>query len=612
MLRPLSLSFLFGAASIAILAGCGGSGEQFAGTDNAASTGATPVAGAPTSPDAQPVAAVEPTSQPGKYGGTLTDAAIADPKTLNLWVAAETSSTGAVGPLYDALLSRNPYTQEWEGHLAEMPKVSADNLTYTFTLKPDLKWSDGKPLTVDDVIFTLDVVYDEKVQSNMRESMLLDAPDGKGGFKRVPLVYRKIDDGTVEMKFPVPYAPAFDVVSFPIAPRHKLEKAFRTGQPNATQFNSAWGVDTNPRELVSCGPWVLNSYVPGQRLVYGRNPNYWKKDVQNRPLPYLDKYVQLIVPDVNAVTLKFRAGETDLYEGIQHTDFPSFKKGEQKGNYSTMNLGPSSSTQYISFNMNPRSQVARQKPHLIKTFRDVRFRRAIAHAMNRQRLSDQVFLGLASPLYGPETPANKQFYNPNVAKYPYDVAKAKALLAEVGLKDTNGNGTLEMDGKDIKFNILTNVENNQRKTMAAIIADDLRKVGLGAIFTPVTFNVLVSKLDAKPQKGKPYPPLIGKRSCSGLPEALSRTTGAASGRAAATCTSGTRTRKSPTLRGKPRLTNCSAPARRKWTRKSARGSTRSGSRSSRSSSLLCTPSTPTCWRLCATGSATSSLPTPRA
>jgi peptide/nickel transport system substrate-binding protein len=507
LISPRRLALLgLSTLSLALLHGCNGGGEKFAGTNTAAPNGTPGVSSETDTGGASGAEEVaEPVSLPGKYGGTLTDAAISDPKTFNFWAAAEQSSYAAAGPLLDTLLARNAYTQEWEGHLAELPTVSADNKTFTFTLKPDLKWSDGQPLTTDDIIFTLQVIFDPKVQTNIRESMLLDVPDGKGGFKRVPLGYKKIDARTIEFTFPAPYAPAREILSFPIAPRHKLEGAFKSGQPNATQFNSAWGVNANVKDFVSCGPWVLISYVPGQRLIYARNPHYWKKDKQGRQLPYLERYVSLIVPDLNAITLKFRSGETDV-TSIQHTDFPSFKKDEAKGNYKTMNLGPSESTNFVSFNLNPKSVVAKRKPHLVKAFRDARFRRAVAHAINRQRISDQVFLGLASPLYGPETPANKKFYNPNIAKYDYSPEKAKALFAEMGLKDGNGNGVLEMDGKDISFNLLTNVENNQRKTMAAIITDDLKKVGLGANFTPITFNVMVSKLDAKPQPGKPYPP----------------------------------------------------------------------------------------------------------
>ena len=489
----------------AILGGCGGQEKFAANTNNATNNAANTTNAANSNAAGADEKIVEPPSKPGKYGGTVTFASISDPKTFNYWAAAENSSYAAIGPTLDALIARNSYTQEWEARLAELPQVSKDNLTWTFKLKPGLKWSDGVPLTADDVIFTLDAVFDKKVQTNMLEGMMLDAPDGKGGFKRVPLGYRKIDARTVEFKFPAPYAPAREILSFAIAPRHKLEAAFRAGQPAKTDFNRAWGVDAKMSDLVSCSAWILETYVPGQRLIYKRNPLYWRKDAQGRPLPYLDKMVSLIVPDLNALTLKFRSGETDE-TNIPHTDYPSYKRGEQKGNYKTMDLGPSENINFVSFNLNPKSVVAARKPHLVKTFRDARFRRAVAHAINRQRIADQVFLGLASPLYGPITSANKQFFNADIAKYEYSPAKAKQLLAEMGLKDTNGNGILEMDGKDVKFNLLTNVENNQRKTMAAIVSDDLRKIGLGASFTPLVANVMFGKMDTKPQANKPYPP----------------------------------------------------------------------------------------------------------
>lgn len=503
-MKRLPLFLLSAALSSTLIAGCGG-GEKFADSSNTTSNSTTNS----TTIDAEEVV-VEPPSKPGKYGGTITTASISDPKTFNYWSAAEAQSFEAIGPTLDGLLSRNAYTQEWEGRLAELPKVSKDNLTFTFTLKPNLKWSDGRPLTADDVVFTLDVVYDDKVQTNIREGMLLDAPDGKGPdgndkFKRVPLKYKKIDARTIEFKFPVPYAPAREILSFAIAPRHKLEAAWKSGQPNATSFNSAWGINSNIKDFVSSGGWILDSYVPGQRLTYKRNPLYWEKDDFGKPLPYLDKRVTLIVPDLNAVTLKFRSGETDL-TSIQHTDYPSFKKREADGNYTTYNLGPSDYANFVAFNQNPRSAVAKRKPWLIELFRQQKFRQAIAHAINRKRIIDQVYLGLAEPLYGAETPANKQFLNPNIASYEYSPDKAKQLLKEIGLTDSNGDGVLEQNGNPVKFNILTNVENTQRKIMAAIVAENLRKVGLGVSFTALKANVMFAKIDTKPQKGQAYPP----------------------------------------------------------------------------------------------------------
>ncbi len=500
--RLSPLLALFPCAAIA-LSGCGGQ-EKFANSNVAVSdTNRTDKDLA----DAQNGAVAEPVSLPGKYGGKMTGSTLADPKTFNLWVAGDAGSTDAVGGLYSSLIDRNSYTLQWESALAELPKVSADGLTWTFTMKPGLKWSDGVPITVDDVIFTLDVIYDQKVQTNFRESMTLDAPDGKGGFKRVPLKYRKVDDKTVEFKFPVKYAPAREILSFQIAPKHKLEKLWKQGQPNSTGFNPAWGVDVNVKDVVSSGPWIMTDYKPGQRIVYGRNPYYWKKSETGQQLPFLDQYVTLIVPDSNAQTLKFLASDTDVLAPVQQTDYKTVKSREKSGNFLVRNLGPTFSTSYLGFNLNMQSKPAKENPELFKLFNDTRFRRAVSFAVDREKLVRNVYAGLARPGYGAESPANKEFYSDDVEKIPFDLEKAKGLLAEIGLKDSNGDGVLELpNGKPVTFNIITNVENKLRVGLATVISSDLRKIGLDAKFTPLAFNSVISKLDNKPEKGKPYPP----------------------------------------------------------------------------------------------------------
>jgi peptide/nickel transport system substrate-binding protein len=464
-----------------VLAGCPGNGGNGSGGGGggSASNRYAALMGQPS----------EPPSEPGKYGGKITEAEISDPKSFNYWGSAETSTSDVVGPLYEPLNERNGYTLEFEPRLAELPKISEDGLTYTYTLREGLTWSDGQPITADDVIFTLEVIQDPKIETIMREGMLIDVVAADGTIRREPFKYRKVDTRTVEFKLPQKFAPAQTVFSFPIAPRHKLETAYRSGK-----FNSTWGVNTPVSELVSSGPWLIKEFVPRQRIVYTRNPRYWQKDVEGRPLPYLDQYVTLIVPDLNTITLKFRSGDTDT-SLVQQPDYPSFKKDESKGDYTLLDRGPGWGFSYIGFNMNPNSKVDK---NLISLFQDVRFRRAVSHAVNRDRMVNDIFLGLAQPLYGPVTPAEKTFYNPDVPKYEYNPDKAKAILAEIGLKDGNGNGTLEYRGKDVKFNILTNTENNLRKDMATIIAEDLRKLGLGAQFTPVNFNDLVTRLDTPP------------------------------------------------------------------------------------------------------------------
>jgi len=492
--------FVLGGAALGMvaLAGCGGQ-EKFADSNLAVSGSGADKGVA----DAQNGDVVLPPSQLGKYGGTLTDATLADPKTFNLWVSADGGSDAAAGQLYEALLTRNSYTLKWEGQLAELPTVSKDNLTWTFKLKPGLKWSDGQPITADDVIFTLDVIYDPSIQTNIRENLLVDVPDGKGAYKGVPLVYKKIDERTVEFKFPVPYAPARTMLQFPIAPKHALYEAYKAGR-----FNSTWSVSDaqkNPGQLVASGPWTLKSFVPAQRIVYGRNPNYWRHDAKGRPLPYLDGLTTLIVADTNASTLKFLGGETDVL-GVPQSDYDTVKAQEAKGDFKVLNLGSTLNTNFLGFNLNMKSQPAQENPELFRLFNDVRFRQGISCAIDREKICRNVFRGLAHPGYGPETPANKAFYNPNIPKFPYDPAKAKQLLAQCGLKP-GPDGMLQFpDGKPVSFNIQTNVENKLRVDQGTILEDNLKSVGIDAQFTPVVFNVLISQLDAKPKQGEPYPP----------------------------------------------------------------------------------------------------------
>lgn len=483
------------------LAGCGGQ-EKFANTNTALSD-STADDGVANALSGQ---VSEPPSVPGKYGGKMTEATLGDPKTFNLWVSADASSSSTVSPLYSTLIERNAYTLEWEPALAELPEVSEDGLIWTFQLKPDLKWSDNEPIDADDVIFTLDLIYDEKVQTNMREGMKVDVPDGDGGYRRVPLEYKKLDGRTVQFTFPVAYAPAREILTFPIAPRHKLEKFWKQGQPANTAFNPAWGADVDVKELVSSGPWIIREYKVGQRVVYERNPNYWKKSAEGKQLPYLDQYISLIVPDLNTTTLKFQAGETDLLN-VKQDDYKSVKSGEGKGNYKVLNLGPTTSTSYLSFNQNLRSKPARGNPELFKLFNDKRFRQAVSHAIDRDKIVRNVFDGLARPGYGPETPANSLFFTPDIPKFEYNLDAARQKLADIGLKDSNGDGILELpNGKPVRFNIITNVENDLRKGIATVIVADLKKIGLDASFTPISFNTLLSRVDNKPEEGKPYPP----------------------------------------------------------------------------------------------------------
>jgi peptide/nickel transport system substrate-binding protein len=448
---------------------------------------------------------IEPPMKLGKYGGSLTEAMYGDPRTLNLWVSADANSSSVVSPLYSGLIELNPYTLEWEPALAQLPSVSADGLTWTVRLKDGLRWSDGHPITADDIIFTLNVIYDPKVATNYIEGMLVDVPMGQGKFKRAPLVYKKLDRRTVQFKFPVRYSPARSILNFPIAPKHKLEAAWRQGQPYSTAFNAAWGTDVNLKELVSSGPWIISQFKPGELVVYTRNPHYWKKDARGRRLPYLDRFISRVVSRDTDAAAELRAGRLDVLN-IRQDAYRTVKAGEASGGYKVYNLGPGFGSSYLSFNLNMRSKPAKANPQLFKLFNDVRFRQAVSHAVDRRRIVRDVYGGLATPAYGPESPASKLFYTPNIPRFEFNLKSARRKLAAIGLRDTDGDGYLNLrGGKPLRFNIITNIENEIRVNTANIIANDLNKIGIEVIVSPLPFNNLISRMDGLVEPGKAYP-----------------------------------------------------------------------------------------------------------
>ncbi|MFN3649194.1 MAG: ABC transporter substrate-binding protein [Armatimonadota bacterium] len=434
---------------------------------------------------------VEPASEPGKYGGTLTTSSISSPKTFNPILATETSSTDILDQLFLSLNTLNYATLEWTPSIAELPEISADGLTYTYRLREGLKWSDGQPLTADDVVFTAGVVFDPETETSLREGMLISVPQPNGTFKREPFRVTRIDDRTVQFKLPVKFAPADTVFAFPIIPKHKLEGAYRAGR-----FNASWPVGTPVSQLVSSGAWVISEYLPDQRVVLTRNPHSWLRSDDGKPLPFLDRWTIAILSDFNQAGQRFYAGRLDV-QAVPIYQYEEIKRGEATGNYRVVNAGPGWGFNYLGFNLNPNAGIDK---NLVKLFQDVRFRRAISHAVNRKRIADEVFAGLARPLYGPVSPANRQFYDPAIPKFTYDLKKARALLDQMGLKDSNGNGIREFRGKDVKFTILTNDSNALRVAMASMVAEDLQHIGLNALPMGIDFNALVTRLDAPPYR----------------------------------------------------------------------------------------------------------------
>lgn len=413
----------------------------------------------------------------GKHGGTLYTVTSSDPKTFNLMMAHETSSTDAVGELFEGLTDVDLKTLKPKGALAKSWEFKGNGLKWLFHLRKGVKWFDGKEFTADDVLFTYNQIYfNPKIPNSTKDMFLIDG--------KLPKV-KKIDKYTVEFDLPKPFAPLLYSLSAPIFPKHALSKAVKSGN-----FMHTWTVSTPPEKLIGTGPYKLVKYVAGQYLVYERNKNYWKKDEKGQTLPYIDRKVKFILPDQNTQLLKFKAGEIDFY-GLRGDDFPELKPNEKAGNYTIYNLGPSLTADFLCFN-EKRGTIPDWK---WKLFTNRKFRWAISHAIDRKGIILTVYNGLGYPVYSPVTPANRLYYDKSYPTFPYNLKEARKLLEEMGLKDRNGDGWLDTkDGHKVEFNLLTNSNNPARVEIGAIIKNDLKRLGIDVHFQPLDFNNLVEKL----------------------------------------------------------------------------------------------------------------------
>ncbi len=413
----------------------------------------------------------------GRYGGTFVVTSISDPRTFNSIVAQETSSTVPLGYMFEGLVETNRVTTEVEPSIAESWTVTKDGKTWRFKMRQGIKWFDGKPVTAADVAFTLDAAFTPGVQSSLRDVLTI------AGKK---IGYRKVDDYTMEFKTDEPFGPFLRQIGFAVVPRHKLEDSLKKG---AAEFNRTWGVNTPPRELVGSGPFVMHAYTPGQRILYVRNSNYWKVDKSGQRLPYLARLVVEIVPNLDAARLKFMAKETDSYPA-RPREYAELRAQQKAGDFQIFDGPPTFSTEFLVLNQNP----AGIRPPKLTWFQNAKFRQAISHAVDRDAIVRQVYAGRATAQWGPTSPANKFFFNPNLRKYPYDLARAEALLREAGFTKGADGQLRDSAGNLVEFTIATNAGNTDREAIGNLVRQDLTKLGMKVTFAPEAFNTLVGKL----------------------------------------------------------------------------------------------------------------------
>jgi len=386
------------------------------------------------------------------YGDTFIDSLLGNISSLIPTITSDGASLEVAGQIYSGLVTfdkdLNPV-----GDLAESWEFSRDCRDLTFRLRPGVKWHDGQPFTADDVVFTWETIIDPKVPSPY-----------KAEYEKVESV-RADGPGVVRIHYSQPFAKALTNWASGMLPKHLLERYVREGRIKEAPQN--WSAP------VGTGPYRFKELRSGEKIVLVSNPDYWDSR------PYISRIVYRIIPSQATTFLELKAKGVDATSltALQYkrqTDYRAFENAFRKFR------NPGNAYTYVGFNL---------KDH---RFADPRVRHAFAHAIDKREVIDGVRLGLAREATGPYKPGT-WVYTDKVTTYPYDMNKARQLLAEAGWKERNADGLLVKDGRPFTFELLTNQGNDERKKIAEIVQAQLRELGVGVEIRTLEWAALLKE-----------------------------------------------------------------------------------------------------------------------
>ncbi|MES1241141.1 MAG: ABC transporter substrate-binding protein [Acidobacteriota bacterium] len=435
LVRSARTAVLLAALPILVLTGCGSPREKGEETPPASPASGTP-----------------------QRGGTAVVSWIASPTGVNELTNQGTAiTTEIIRQLFLQLVQEQP---DFEQHpptmapqLARSFEWSPDHKVLTFHLREDAVWSDGVPVTADDVRFTWQAQTDPDVawSSAFMKKNILDA--------------EVVDPHTVRFHFSHAYAKQVqDVNEGVILPKHAWGKI-----PFSKWHDSSdWFLEN----LVVDGPFTIGSWQPQQDVVLVRNERYWRKD-----RPYLDKVVIRNTPDAASQMTQLFSGDTDFIPQVQPGDIARIKADPRLdviGYWFRL---------YVSLVWNSHNPL----------FADPEVRRALTMAIDRQKIVDTVYPDGTGRVGVSPIVQSVWAFDQTLKPLPYDPAGARRILESKGWKDTDGDGILDKGGKPFAFTLISNAGNQQRNDAGVMVQDQLRKVGIRAEPRVVEFNSLVSQ-----------------------------------------------------------------------------------------------------------------------
>jgi peptide/nickel transport system substrate-binding protein len=377
-----------------------------------------------------------------------------DPKTFDPLQQADENSGLVVYLTGGTLLRIDRVTDQLTPELAESWVIEPGGRAISFRLRPDLRFSDGAPLTADDVARTLQMAFDPK-----NAAPVGDAFRSGSGYPAVTVA----SPLEISIRYPVAKAGLdrlFD--DLPVIPR---------------------GTAKLPP---SAGPFFVTTYSPGVSLLLKRNPYYWKRDNAGRQLPYLDSIRLDIQSNRDIEVTRFLRGETDMIRKLDPEEFSRVAKAKPAAMHDP---GPSMDAEFLWFNQS----TAGTTPWKRKWFTSASFRHAISSAIDREDLARIAYQGHAHPASGPISPANKYWSDPDLKPLPFNRDLALKTLQFEGfvLRD----GVLhDRDGHAVEFSLITNADSASRQKMAALIQADLRPMGIVVNIVTLDFGSLIDRI----------------------------------------------------------------------------------------------------------------------
>ena len=429
---------------------------------------------------------------PGRIGGTWYDILNEDPKSFNHLIAEQDTNTlFVVSRMTESLLEYDVIAREFKPKIA-VPQIildeENDTMQVIYTLRDNLFWSfynsnRKEKVTSDDVIFWYNEIEGDKIfGSSGYYGQFLIMPDGTE--ERVTI--SRIDDLTFSFNFPRITADPLLSTNMDFGPRFIYEPAKRRGGVDGVK--NLFSIASNPQTIPSIGEWFLVEYSPGQRLVYKRNPDYWRKDLNGVSLPYIEELIIRIIPEENTQLLLFRRGEIESYR-LRPEDIDTLvNRGD--GSYTVFNAEGSLSANFWTFNQNP---VNSHKPQY-EWFTKKEFRQAMSCLLNRGRINTQVYRGLAEPKVN-IFPEPNPYYNPSITlQYLYNTDMALALLKSIGIRRDSRGIMRDNNNRAIEFDLTIRSDSNVNQEIATIIMQELSNVGIKANIRVLEFQKMVQLL----------------------------------------------------------------------------------------------------------------------